>query len=73
MQTIQEQKEAIIEPIWRFVKSYKIHSFEDFIVNWKRVVNREIHVRNIGYSDVIDFYNTILKIYYKDKNIEGVG
>lgn len=69
VQTIQNQKESIIEPIWRFIKSHKIHSFGDFILEWKKVVNREIHVRNVGYSDVIDFYETILKIYYKD----GVG
>ena len=62
VETIQNQKENMIEPIWKFIKRYNIHSFKEFYYNWKKVVDKEIHVRNVGYSDVVRFYDILRTI-----------
>ena len=64
---IQDQKVAIIDPIWRFIKSYEIHSLHEFYLMWQRVVKKEIHVRNIGYNDVLNLNTILFDIIYREK------
>ena len=62
VETIQDQKESMISPLWRFIESYDIHSFDEFIEKYKKVVNKEIHIRGIGYDDILYFYGIITMI-----------
>lgn len=56
---IQRQKDTMISPIWRFIRSRDIHSFKDFYYTWKKVVNGDIHVRGIGERDIQKFHDTL--------------
>ena len=56
---IQEQKESIIKPIWRFINSNNIHSFKDFYYAWKKVVNKDIYIRGVGREDIEKFHNLL--------------
>lgn len=60
--TIQEQKEAVINPIWNFIKSRRIHSLRDFYDYWDLVATGDIKVRYVTREDAVYLFNIIQDI-----------
>ena len=65
---IQDRTENVTEELWKFIYKHEIHNFDQFIIEWNKVISREIKI-NLPFRDIVIF-NNIVQILYREKHRE---
>ena len=59
---IQQKEESITNELWKFIDNNDIHNFNEFMLEWKRVINGEIKI-NLSRRELAIFDNSVQIIY----------